>query len=412
MPVLVAAFSGSGITEMPEAVDFDVLIVGAGAAGLMCAIESAKRGRRTCIIEHTAKIAEKIRISGGGRCNFTNLHCSPDHYISQNPHFCRSALSRYSQHDFIKLIESHGISYHEKTLGQLFCDHSADDIIQMLRKECSNNDVTIRTSTAIDKINHIDEAFTVSTSSGTYICQSVVIACGGLSIPKIGASPFGYKIAEQFGHSIIPVRAGLVPLTFQPALLAQTKDLSGLAIEKSRISSANGKLFDEAMLFTHKGLSGPAILQISSYWHEGEEIHVNMLPHEYLPAWIKGKKKTHGQTMVHTLLGEILPKRLCQKICEELNIQGRVADINNQDIDRLCARLQNWAVKPAGSEGYRTAEVTLGGVDTDEVSSKTFESRKQKGLYFIGEVLDVTGHLGGFNFQWAWSSGWCAGQYV
>ncbi len=391
---------------------FDVIIVGAGAAGLMCAIEAGKRGRRVCIIEHTAKIAEKIRISGGGRCNFTNLHCTPDRYISQNPHFCRSALSRYSQHDFIKMIERHNIAYHEKTFGQLFCDHSADNIITMLLQECSDNGVIIRTSTAIEEIEYGDDSFTIQTNAEALHSESLVMACGGLSIPKIGASPFGYKIAEQFGHNIIPVRAGLVPLTFQPAILEQTKDLSGLSIEQSRISSECGKQFDEAMLFTHKGLSGPAILQISSYWHEGEEIFINMMPGADLSSWIKDKKKTHGPSMVHTLLGEILPKRLIQKICDELNLHTRVADINNRDIDRLCARIQKWAVKPAGSEGYRTAEVTLGGVDTKEVSSKTFESSKQKGLYFIGEVLDVTGHLGGFNFQWAWSSGWCAGQYA
>lgn len=389
----------------------DVIIIGAGAAGLMCAIEAGKRGKKTIILDHSAKIAEKIRISGGGRCNFTNLHCAPDKYVSNNKRFCTSALTRYTQHDFMAMVDRHGIAWHEKTLGQLFCDHSAEDIIQMLLKECADVGVTISLTTNIEKIVK-EDIFVISTDKGVYNGKSLVVACGGLSVPKIGASPLGYKIAEQFGLNVIAPRAGLVPLTFDPALLSYTKELSGLSVDPSTVGSEDGTSFREGMLFTHRGLSGPSILQISSYWQQGEEIIVNLSPDLDVLNWLKEQRTSQAKAMAHTVLGEILPKRLAQTIVDELKIEGRMGDLSDKILKPLSERITAWRVKPSGSEGYRTAEVTLGGVDTQELSSKTLESRKVTGLYFIGEVVDVTGHLGGYNFQWAWSSGWCAGQFV
>lgn len=391
---------------------YDVIIIGAGAAGLMCAIEAGKRGRRVAILEHSTKIAEKIRISGGGRCNFTNLHCAPDKYISNNPKFCHSALKRYTQHDFIAMVARHGIRYHEKTLGQLFCDKSANDIIEMLLTECKQVKAIIQTATSIEKIEYGDAAYTCTTNNGILRGPSLVVACGGLSIPKIGATPFGYHIAEQFGHNIVPPRAGLVPLTFDPAILNDTKEMSGISIDPAQVFSQSQKMFEEAILFTHRGISGPAILQISSYWKAGEDIVINMLPHTDVAAWLKQQRQAHGKRAILTTLESILPHKLAQHILERTSVSGRTGDLSDKTIKILTDRIQQWRVKPSGSEGYRTAEVTLGGVDTNELSSKTFESNRQQGLYFIGEVVDVTGHLGGFNFQWAWSSGWCAGQYV
>lgn len=390
----------------------DVLIIGAGAAGLMCAGAAGARGKRVLVLEHTNKIGEKIRISGGGRCNFTNLHCAPDKFISSNPRFCASALSRFTQHDFVAMVESHNIPYHEKTLGQLFCDDSAQDIIDMLLADCQSHGVEIKTSVTIDKVAKDGDVFHISTSAGNITAPSVVIATGGLSIPKIGASPFGYDIAKQFGLSVVPPRAGLVPLTFDPAILSITKDLSGVSVDHARLQSMDGTVFDEAMLFTHKGVSGPAVLQISSYWHTGEDIAVNFAPALDMLPWLKDQRRTHAKSMLHTVLSGILSKRLAQSIADELNITSRMADLPDKTLSLIANRLQNWRIKPSGSEGYRTAEVTLGGVDTKHISSKTFEANDIKGLYFIGEVLDVTGHLGGYNFQWAWSSGWCAGQFV
>ncbi len=388
---------------------FDVIVIGAGAAGLMCAIEAGRRGRRALVLDHARAPGEKIRISGGGRCNFTNIHCAPVRYISSNPHFARSALARYSQHDFIAMVERHGIAYHEKTLGQLFCDQSAGDIIEMLLQECKDANVEIKSSTNIESV---EEGFTVRTSQGDYSAASLVVACGGLSIPKIGATPFGYQIAEQFDHSIIPPRAGLVPLTFAPDILEQTKELSGVSLSPARVASEDGRVFDEAVLFTHRGISGPAILQISSYWKPGETITINMAPEQDVYEWLKQKRKAQGASNILTAVESILPKRLAQKVLADLSLSGRIGDCSDAVCKSLAERIQNWRVKPAGSEGYRTAEVTLGGVNTAEISSKTFESLKHPGLYFIGEVIDVTGHLGGFNFQWAWSSGWCAGQFA
>ncbi len=391
---------------------WDVIIAGAGAAGLMCAIEAGKRGRKVLVIDHAEKIAEKIRISGGGRCNFTNIHCAPDKFISNNPHFCRSALKRYTQHDFIAMIDRHGIPYHEKTLGQLFCDRSANDIIEMLLKECADAGVMIYRSTVIDKIEGKDGGFVLKTGRGQLETQSLVVATGGLSIPKIGATGFGYDVAKQFGLNVVPLRAGLVPLVFDPAVLAYTKDLSGVSVDPAETGAESGKIFREALLFTHRGISGPAVLQISSYWKQGENITLNLMPDVVAYDWLREQKKLQPRSMVQTILSQILPKRLAQKLSEDEAIDGRIADLPDKRLQELSKRLQAWQIKPSGSEGYRTAEVTLGGVDTDQISSKTFESKTQPNLYFIGEVLDVTGHLGGYNFQWAWSSGWCAGQYV
>ena len=389
----------------------DVVIIGAGAAGLMCALTAGQRGRSVVVIEHTANIAEKIRISGGGRCNFTNLHCAPDRYLSENPHFCRSALSRYTQQDFIALVDRHNIAWHEKTLGQLFCDNSANDIIQMLLDECAEAGVVIKTQTTVEKISKGD-LYEISTSGGMITAQSLVIACGGLSIPKIGATPFGYEVAKQFGLKIVSTRAGLVPLTFDPSVLEQTKDLSGVAVDPVDMKAKSGKVFNEALLFTHRGISGPSVLQISSYWNPGEDVTINLAPHLSALDWLKEQRQAQPKTMVHNILGELLPKRLAQKIVDQVQVTGRMADQSDKALQTLAARIATWTIRPAGSEGYRTAEVTLGGVDTTELSSKTMEAKNLPGLYFIGEVVDVTGHLGGFNFQWAWSSGWCAGQVV
>lgn len=390
----------------------DVLIIGAGAAGLMCAIEAGKRGRRVLILDHSVKIAEKIRISGGGRCNFTNVNCAPDKFLSQNPNFARSALKRYTQNDFIKMVERHNIAYHEKTLGQLFCDRSANDIIKMLVDECTAVNVEISPSTSVEKISKTGDIFNVMTSRGKIEAASVVIATGGPSIPKMGSSTFGYEIAQQFGLKMIAPRAGLVPLVFDPVILNYTKELSGIAVDPVDVKSKSGKVFREAMLFTHRGISGPSILQISSYWNTGEEIEINMLPGLKLFEWFKEQRKSQAKSTLQSVLAELLPKRLAIQIIQDSKLEGKIADQSDKKLQELSLRIQNWKVRPSGSEGYRTAEVALGGVDTDELSSKTFEAEKVPGLYFIGEVVDVTGHLGGFNFQWAWSSGWCAGQHV
>lgn len=391
---------------------WDVIIIGAGAAGLMCGIEAGKRGKRVLILDHSEKIAEKIRISGGGRCNFTNVNCAPDKFLSQNPAFCRSALARYSPRDFIAMVERHGIAYHEKSLGQLFCDNSAVEIIDMLLKECADVGVTLQTGTEILSVEKIDEAFIVKTAKNMATAPSLVVATGGLSIPKIGATPFGYQIAEQFGLNVVQPRAGLVPLTFAPETLEMTVAISGVSVDPASVSSESGKTFDEAVLFTHRGLSGPVILQISSYWQPGEDIVLNLAPSMDVLSWLKEQKRTNGKSAMQSILADILPKRLAHIILDLLKIEGRLGDMSDKLLQTVADHVQKWRIRPAGSEGYRTAEVTLGGVDTSELSSKTFESAKCKGLYFIGEVVDVTGHLGGYNFQWAWSSGWCAGRYV
>ncbi len=403
--------------------NFDVIIIGAGAAGLMCAIEAGKRGRKTCVIDHSKTPAEKIRISGGGRCNFTNIYCTPETFLSTNPHFCKSALSRYTQYDFIDMVSAHNIPYHEKKLGQLFCDNKAQDIIDMLVRECTDNEVDIRLETSVSDIQKTDDGYKMhchserSEESGILryaqddkiTCQSLVVACGGLSIPKIGATGFGYDIARQFGHSIIDTRAGLVPLTFQNEILDMCKELTGLSAEAC-VYAQDKTSFAEGLLFTHRGLSGPSILQISSYWKDGEQIVINLVPETDILEFLKSRRDGNPKQDIQNALSEHLPKRLVVSICDGLNINGRLADLSNNALASVATHINDWHVTPNGSEGYRTAEVTLGGVNTDELSSKTMESKLSDGLYFIGEVVDVTGHLGGFNFQWAWSSGWACGQ--
>lgn len=388
----------------------DVLVIGAGAAGLMCAIEAGKRGRSVVIVDHSAKPAEKIRISGGGRCNFTNLHTSPENFISQNRRFCVSALKRYSQFDFIDLVNRHDIAWHEKTLGQLFCDESSFQIIDMLLDECDAAKVELRLNTEISNIVRRDDAgFDVTTRTGAqWTCQSLVVACGGLSIPKIGATGFGYQIARQFGIDIVPTRAALVPLTFDPDMRADLGQLSGVSVDA--IVQCHKKQFREGLLFTHRGLSGPSILQISSYWDEGDAITVNLNPEEDAFDVLKSAKAESPKQAVHNALSRILPNRLAQMITARHGLDRPIGETGDKALRLLATDVNQWSVLPQGSEGYRTAEVTLGGVDTNALSSKTMECRDVPGLYFIGEVVDVTGHLGGFNFQWAWSSGWSAGQ--
>ena len=389
---------------------YDVVIIGAGAAGLMCAIEAGKRGRKVWLIDHAKKTAEKIRISGGGRCNFTNIHTRAENFISANPHFCKSALNQYTPNDFIALVEKHGISWHEKKLGQLFCDDSAQQIIDMLLNECSKVGVKISMDTSVENISYEGGIYQLTTSRGPASCTSLVIASGGLSIPKIGASKFGYEVANQFGIKIVQTAPALVPFTFQTTLLDRCRNLSGLAVDAS--VSCKNMTFKEGLLFTHRGLSGPSILQISSYWHEGDEITINLAPSKDIFEFLKDRKKNHPKQEVQTAISHVLPNRLAASICEAENIKGRLAELSNKTLLKLAGAINGWCVKPAGTEGYRTAEVTSGGVDTNALSSKTMEVKAQPGLYFIGEVLDVTGHLGGFNFQWAWSSGYVAGQNV
>jgi predicted Rossmann fold flavoprotein len=386
----------------------DVIILGAGAAGLMCAGVAARRGRSVLLLEQARHPGEKIRISGGGRCNFTNLHTSPANFLSTNPRFCHSALSGYTQHDFIALVETYGIAWHEKTRGQLFCDGSSRQIIDMLREECRS--AQLRLGVRISEIAKRDECFVVTTDQGGFRCRSLVVATGGPSIPKMGASGFGYRIAEQFGLKIVPPRAALGPLTFDAGLLAQFKDLSGISVEAS--VSCGKTRFDEALLFTHRGLSGPAILQISSYWRAGEDIVIDMAPERDILALLKQLRRDHPRQELATALTGLLPKRLAQTVADAISGPARLADFSDKLLSNAAAAIKTWRVRPGGTEGYRTAEVTLGGVDTTELSSKTFEAESVPGLYFIGEVVDVTGHLGGFNFQWAWSSGHAAGRHV
>lgn len=377
---------------------YDVIIIGAGAAGLVCAIEAGKRSRKVLLLDHAPKIAEKIRISGGGRCNFTNLNTSPKNFLSQNPHFCVSALKRYTQADFIKLVEANFIKYHEKTLGQLFCDVSATQIIDMLKNECDEAGVEIMVNTGVSKI---EPGFTLDDK---FTCTSLVIATGGPSIPKMGSSAFGYKVAEQFGLKMVPPRAALVPFTLNPKQLDELKDLVGVSHDVT--VTCNGTSFAEGMLFTHRGLSGPAILQISSYWKDGDFISINFLPNAL--EILTEKRQTKQE--LQTVLAEFLPKKLARYL--STGFTGSMADMSNETLKAIADKLTNFQIKPSGTEGYRTAEVTIGGVDTDELSSKTFEAKKVPGLYFIGEVVDVTGWLGGYNFQWAWSSGHACGQFV
>lgn len=389
----------------------DVVIIGAGAAGMMCAIEAGKRGRRVLVIDHARAPGEKIRISGGGRCNFTNIHASPRNFLSGNPHFCKSALARYRPQDFVALVERHGIDWHEKTLGQLFCDHSAKDIIRMLMAEMRAAGVQLRLETSIGEVERTASGFRVTTSAGAVDAASLVVASGGKSIPKMGATGLAYRIAEQFGLPVVETRPALVPLTLDQAQLTKLGALAGVAADaEARFGKA---AFREAVLITHRGLSGPAILQISSYWREGEEIVLRLMPDIDIASILKGMRRTNGRQAVQTALADILPRRLAQFFADEAKLTGRMlADLSDKAIDALSRSIQAWAVKPAGSEGYRTAEVTLGGVDTRALDSRTMQANEIPGLYFVGECVDVTGWLGGYNFQWAWASGFVAGQDV
>ncbi|MDC1278107.1 NAD(P)/FAD-dependent oxidoreductase [Pelagibacteraceae bacterium] len=389
---------------------FDVIVVGAGAAGMMSAIEAGKRGRKVLLVDHAKKIGEKIRISGGGRCNFTNIHTHPSKFISNNPKFVISALKQYTQNNFIDLIKKHNIKFHEKKLGQLFCDESAQQIIDMLLLECKMAKVVLKKDTSIDDINKQDDKYFIVVGGNKYFCESLIIATGGLSIPKIGASKFGYTIAQKFGLKVIKTLPALVPLTFTEKILAICKELTGLSIEA--VVSFKKTFFEEGMLFTHRGLSGPSILQISSYWKLGDDIKINLLPKLDVDKFLNDRKISNPKHDINNIVSEILPKRLAHIICNENNVNGNICELSKKILNSLSNSINAWAINPTGTEGYRTAEVTLGGIDTEEISSKTMMCNNHPGLFFIGEVVDVTGHLGGYNFQWAWSSGYVAGQYA
>ncbi|MCV9879807.1 BaiN/RdsA family NAD(P)/FAD-dependent oxidoreductase [Brenneria izbisi] len=390
---------------------FDVVIIGAGAAGLFCAAQAGQRGLRVLLLDNGKKAGRKILMSGGGRCNFTNLYAEPAAYLSQNPHFCKSALARYTQWDFISLVNRHQIAYHEKALGQLFCDDSAQQIVDMLLTECEKANVTIRLRSEVSSVEKSDQTFILQLASGvTLHSDALVIASGGLSMPGLGATPFGYQLAQKFGLTVLPTRAALVPFTLHKPLLAHLQTLSGVSVP-ALITEENGVTFRENILFTHRGLSGPAVLQISSYWQPGEFITINLLPDQDLSARINDERLSRPNQSLKNTLAQWLPKRLV----ECLQTLGQLPDVtlkqlNHAQQQQIEANLQQWRVQPNGTEGYRTAEVTLGGVDTRELSSKTMEAHKVPGLYFIGEVVDVTGWLGGYNFQWAWSSAWACAQ--
>ncbi|WP_073299122.1 NAD(P)/FAD-dependent oxidoreductase [Stutzerimonas xanthomarina] len=390
----------------------DVVVIGAGAAGLMCAFSAAARGRQVLLLDHANKAGKKILMSGGGRCNFTNLYTEPANFLSGNPHFCKSALARYTQWDFIEMVSRHGVPYHEKKLGQLFCDNKASDILGMLLEECEQAGVDLRLETAVQNIDKTDDGYQLQTGAGPVACKSLVIATGGLSIPTLGASGFGYQVARQFGHSVLPTRAGLVPFTItEPQLKSMCEALSGTSVEDCLVS-CNGQSFRENILFTHRGLSGPAILQASSYWEPGDAIEINLLPQLNLSEWLDEQRQERANTELRTLLGELFTRKMAGLLAEHWFVSKPLKQYSANELTMIAERLASWRLVPAGTEGYRTAEVTLGGVDTREVSSKTMESQKSPGLYFVGEVLDVTGHLGGFNFQWAWASGYAAAQFV
>lgn len=389
---------------------FDAIVVGAGAAGMFCAAMAGQAGRRVLLLDNGKKLGRKILMSGGGRCNFTNLYVEPAAYLSQNPHFCKSALARYTQWDFIDMVGKHGIAWHEKTLGQLFCDDSADQIVAMLVAECEKGNVTTRLRSEILSVTRDDEGYTLQLNGDQVSADKLVIASGGLSMPGLGATPFGYKVAEQFGLKVLPTRAGLVPFTLHKPMLEQLQVLSGVSVP-SIITAQDGTVFRESLLFTHRGLSGPAVLQISSYWQAGEFVSINLLPDIDLADFLDVQRAEHPNQSLKNTLAMQLPKRLV----ECLQQLGQIPDVtlkqlNVREQQTLVDTLTDWRVQPNGTEGYRTAEVTLGGVDTNELSSRTMEAKKAPGLYFIGEVMDVTGWLGGYNFQWAWSSAWACAQ--
>ncbi|HEK2044056.1 TPA: NAD(P)/FAD-dependent oxidoreductase [Proteus mirabilis] len=389
---------------------FDTVIIGAGAAGLFCASLAGQAGLSVLVLDNGKKAGRKILMSGGGRCNFTNMYIEPSAYLSNNPHFCKSALARYTQWDFIELVQKHHIAYHEKTLGQLFCDDSAQQIVDLLLAECHEGKVSIRLRSEVTQIEKTAEGFTLLVGGKTITASSVVIASGGLSMPGLGATPFGYKIAQQFGLNVLPTRAGLVPFTLHKPQLEQLNPLSGVAIP-AIVTAENGTQFKENILFTHRGLSGPAILQISSYWHPGENVSINLLPDTDLESYLQEKRQAQPNQLLKNTLSRLLPKRFIEIMIENNQLPDTsLAQLSNERITQITTLLQAWLVLPNGTEGYRTAEVTLGGVDTRNLSSKTMEATKITGLYFIGEVVDVTGWLGGYNFQWAWSSAYACAQ--
>jgi predicted Rossmann fold flavoprotein len=388
-----------------------VVVIGAGAAGMMCAAVAGARGRDVLVVDHAEAPGEKIRISGGGRCNFTNRNASPAQFLSANPHFCISALSRYTAADFIALVERHRIAWHEKTLGQLFCDGSARQIVDLLLAEMQQAGAELRLQQKITGIEKAESGFVLEFSTGAKLaCEALVVASGGKSIPKMGASDLAYRIAGQFGLRLTPTRPALVPLTLAPDLLERFAPLSGVAVP-ARVSCGK-TVFEEALLFTHRGLSGPAILQISSWWREGDEVRIALLPDDDFPGLLRAARSVNGKQAAHNFLATLLPRRLAKEIAEMEGCHGTLGDLSEIQMRALAIRLQDWRIQPAGTEGYRVAEVTLGGVDTSDLDSRTMQANQVPGLYVIGEAVDVTGWLGGYNFQWAWSSGWCAGQAV
>ena len=391
---------------------WDVIVIGAGAAGLMCAITAGQRGRRVLVLESANKPGKKILMSGGGRCNFTNLYVEPENFLSENPHFCKSALSRYTQWDFIDLVCKHQIAYHEKSLGQLFCDDSSKEILDMMLSEAEQAGATLKTRCEVTQVT-FDGGYKLQTSQGEMTANSLVVASGGLSVPTLGGSDIGYRVAGQFGHQLAPLKPALVPFTFSDGFKLLSERLSGVSVP-ARITSGK-QSFLENILFTHRGLSGPAVLQISSYWREGQSVQVDLLPAQDCLGFLLLQKVEQPKAMLRTVLSQLLPRKLVlelEGLWWSAQAEKPLAELSGQLLEEIAKKLHRWDLKPSGTEGYRTAEVTLGGVDTTEVSSKTMESQKQFGLYFVGEVLDVTGHLGGFNFQWAWASGFAAGQVV
>ena len=394
-----------------ETHDCDVLIIGAGAAGLMCAIAAGQRGRRVLLVDHANKVGKKILMSGGGRCNFTNLGATPANYLCANPHFAKSALARYTPADFIALVEKHRIAYHEKELGQLFCDDSSKQIVRMLLDECAAAGVKVETSCSVQRVKKTDEGFSVLTTHGEVHAESLVVASGGLSIPSMGATGFGYELARQFGHTVLPTRAGLVPLTLSGKHQEHYQDLAGLAlpIVETRVGKRS---FRAGLLFTHRGISGPSILQISSYWQPGDDLRIDLLPDLDAGDWLNAQRAARPAAELKNVLADVLPKRLAQRLCELWFESRPMRQYREAELVQIGAQLHAWPITASGTEGYRTAEVTLGGVDTDGLSSSTMQSKLVPGLYFIGEVVDVTGWLGGYNFQWAWAAGQAAGEVV
>ena len=388
----------------------DIIVLGAGAAGMMAAIEAGRRGRNVVVLDHAKKPGEKIRISGGGRCNFTNIHCDQKNFLSQNTHFARSALAGYTQHNFIARVQKRGIAFHEKTLGQLFCDGSAKEIIAMLTDDMAEAGVDLRLSTEIFNVEKNSDKYCIKTSVGDFEADSLIVATGGKSIPKMGATGIAYDIARQFGHRVIETRAGLVPFTWASHMVDVWSGLSGVALDVS--AKCNGKSFEEAMLFTHRGLSGPAMLQISSYWQDGQSVTIDLVHGRDMAQHLKDERQNRPKVAPHNVLGEIFPKRFAQVLAGIVSMPERLADMNNKAIEALGQKINAFEIIPGGTEGYRTAEVTLGGVDTSMLNQKTMESKIKPNLYFIGEAVDVTGHLGGHNFQWAWSSGFAAGNHA